>query len=286
LVFERTRCTGVVFRRADEHPTTVHAHREVILAAGAIGSPQLLQVSGVGPADLLAEHRIDVVADMPGVGENLSDHPLGVIVYSATRQLHSSSNNHFDALAAVRIDSESGGPDAHLLVADLPLPPPGYTAPQNGFTIEFSMLRPLSRGSVKIASADPAAAPLIDPGFLTDERDVRFTLRALRATRQLGRSSEFEQWGAAERIPGADVTSDRELTSYLRRSVGTYYHAVGTCRMGAGVDAVTDTELRVKAVDGLRVVDASVMPSLPAANTNAIVLAIAEKAAELIASGW
>jgi choline dehydrogenase len=276
------RCTAVTYRRGNGEPITVHAEREVILCAGAVASPHLLMLSGIGPAAHLRQHGIDVVADLPGVGANLSDHTLGVLVYSAARPMPPAAGNHFDALAAVRTDPASTSPDTHILISDIPLPPPGRTASGNGYSIEFSMLQPHSRGSVRLASPDPGAAPLIDPGFLTDERDVTFNLNAFRAARALGESHALAAWRGEEAIPGPEVSSDEQLLAYLRQSLGTYFHPAGTCRMGSGPEAVTDTELRVRGVGGLRVVDASVMPSLPAANPNATVLAIAEKAAELI----
>ncbi|HXO50401.1 MAG TPA: GMC family oxidoreductase N-terminal domain-containing protein [Mycobacterium sp.] len=279
------RCTAVTYRQGNAEPITVHAECEVILCAGAVASPHLLMLAGIGPAAHLRQHGIDVVADLPAVGANLSDHTLGVLVYSAAHPVPPGAGNHFDALAAVRTDPTSTDPDTHILIADIPLPPPGRTASDNGYSIEFSMLQPHSRGSLRLASPNPGAAPLIDPGFLTDERDVTFNLRAFRAARALGQTHAMEAWRGEEVIPGPDVSSDEQLLAYLRHSLGTYFHPAGTCRMGTGPEAVTDTELRVRGVDGLRVVDASVMPSLPTANPNATVLAIAEKAAELIRAG-
>jgi choline dehydrogenase len=282
LVVTRARCTAVTYRRMPSDQVTVHAEREIILCAGAISTPHLLQLSGIGPAKHLRQRGIRVIADVPGVGANLSDHPLSVLIYSASAPLPPGSHNHFDVLAAIRTDPTSTTPDAHLLFCDVPLPPPGKSAPEAGYSIEFSMLRPHSRGSVRVASPDPTAAPLIDPAFLTDERDVDFMLAAARAARELGNADALEPWRDAEVIPGPQASSGERLRAYLRQSTGTYFHPVGTCRIGTGTDAVTDTELRVHGVEGLRVADASVMPSLPAANTNATVLAIAEKASDLI----
>jgi GMC oxidoreductase len=196
--------------------------------------------------------------------------------------LAAAPNNHFDALAAVRTDPDAASPDTHILFCDVALPPPGQSAPTHGYTIEFSMLDPHSRGTVRLASPDPTAAPLIDPGFFTDQRDVAFMMNAARAARHVGDADALAPWRDAEIIPGPQLSTDEQLRAYLRRSIGTYFHPVGTCRIGTDTDAVTDTELRVHAVEGLRVADASVMPSLPAANPNATVLAIAEKAADLL----
>ena len=282
LTVTRGRCDAVTYTDSTSEQRVVHAEREIVLCAGAIGSPQLLQLSGIGPAQQLRRHGIDVVIDLPGVGANLADHPLAMLVYSAAQPLPPVASNHIDALAAVRIDARSTAPDAHLLFVDIPLPPPGRAVPEHGYSIVFSMLQPHSRGSVRLASSDPTAAPLIDPAFLTDERDVAFMLQAARAAREVGSADALASWRDAEVIPGPGAVSDEEMLAYLRHGVGTYFHPVGTCRMGTDGDAVTDTELRVHGVEGLRVADASVMPSLPAANPNASVLAIAEQAADLI----
>jgi choline dehydrogenase len=282
LSFTGTSCTGARYRHGPSGEFTVEAEREVILCAGAIGSPHLLQLSGIGPADQLRDHGIDVVAQLQGVGANLSDHPLAVVTYSASRSMALGEHNIVDVVAACRVDPASTVPDAHMLFLAVPFVPPSRAAPENGYAIAYGMLRPHSRGSVRLATSDPTAPPLIDPAFLTDQRDVDFMVRATRAARELGEAHALQAWRAEEVVPGPGVTSDEDLAAYLRQGISTYFHAAGTCRMGTGPDAVTDNELRVHGVDGLRVADASVMPSLPSANTNATVLAIAERAAELI----
>lgn len=284
LTFTGTSCTGVTYRQGPgpSGERTIDAEREVILCAGTIGSPHLLLLSGIGPVDQLRRHGIEVVADLPGVGANLADHPLDVVVYSASQPVTLGQHNIVDVLAACRLDSSSTAPDAHMLFLAVPFAPPGRTAPDNGYTIAYSMLRPHSRGSVQLASSDPTAPPLIDPAFLTDQRDVDFMVRAARAARELGASHAFQTWRDEEVVPGPQVTSDEQLYAYLRQSISTYFHAVGTCCIGTGPTAVTDTDLRVHGVDRLRIADASIMPSPPSANPNATVLAIAEKAADLI----
>jgi choline dehydrogenase len=283
LLFTGLRCTGVAYRDNGNYPHIVRAEREVIVCAGAIGTPQLLQLSGIGPADHLRAQDIPVIFDRIGVGANLSDHPLGVLTYSAAQPMPAGVNNHFDVLAALRADPASEFPDSHILFCDIPLFPRGIDGPaEPGYTIEFSMLRPHSRGSVRLASKDPTAAPLIDPAFLTDERDVTGMLNAMRLARQLGQTRSLAEWRNKELLPGPDVSTDAELRAYLRRSLGTYWHPAGTCAMGSTPDAVVDLDLRVHGVEGLRVADASVMPSIPGANLNATVLAIAERAAEII----
>jgi choline dehydrogenase len=283
LVFTGSRCTGVAYLQNGNHPQTVGAEHEVILCAGAIGTPQLLQLSGIGPADHLRAFGIPVVADRAGVGANLADHPLGVVIYSTAVPMAAGVNNHVDVLAALRADPASEFPDSHILFCDIPLFPAGVEGhAEPGYTIEFSMLRPHSRGSVRLGTADPTAAPLIDPAFLTDERDVVGMLNAMRLARQLGQTTAMAKWRKEEVLPGPDVSSEAEVRAYLRRSIGTYWHPAGTCAMGSAPTAVVDLDLKVNGVDGLRVVDASVMPSVPGANLNATVLAIAERAADII----
>ncbi|MEU3183152.1 GMC family oxidoreductase N-terminal domain-containing protein [Streptomyces sp. NPDC006923] len=278
LTFSGTRCTGVSYLHAG---TDFHAEagREVVLSAGAIGSPHLLMLSGVGPASELRRHGIPVVQDVPGVGANLSDHPLAAVGYAAGRDLPNGVNNHVEVLAALRSSPAVTRPDLHVFFMDTPVAAAGS---HGGYGMRFSVLSPHSRGSVTLASGDPAVAPVIDPAFLTDERDMDRMLAGLRIARDVGMTEAMRPWRDREILPGASVTDPDELRAYLRGTVGTYFHTVGSCRLGDSPDAVTDTTLRVRGTEGLRVVDASVIPALPDANTNATVLAIAERAAHLI----
>jgi choline dehydrogenase len=274
-------CTGAEYSRGGE-VLRVEADCEVILTAGSIGSAQLLLLSGIGPAAELRALDIDIQADLPGVGRNFQDHCLAGVVYSASRPVPDGVNNHGDLIALLRSSPELDAPDVELLFMDLPFLPPTMTGPQNGYTIGFSYLRPHSRGSLVLASADPTAAPLIDPAFLTDERDLTRMVTALELARGVGGSRALAQWRDKEVFPGPASQDADELHAYLRRSVGTYFHPVGTCRMGSDPESVVDANLRVRGISRLRVADASVMPTLVAANPNATVLAIAERAAAMI----
>ncbi|MDX3853117.1 GMC family oxidoreductase [Streptomyces sp. AK02-01A] len=279
LTFSGTRCTGVRYVN-DGSTHTAHARNEVLLCAGVIGSPQVLMLSGVGPVDALRAHGIDVVADLPGVGANLSDHPLGTIAYAAARQMPDGANNDVEVLGVLRTDPALAAPDVQILFMESPVVTPGT----QGYRLGFSLLAPHSRGSVTLLSDEPGKAPAIDLGLLSDERDVAGMIAALRLAREISASKALDPWRGEEVSPGASVNSEDQLCSFLRSSVGTYFHAVGTCRMGTGASSVIDAELRVHGLDRLRVVDASVMPALPAANTNATVLAIAERAVDIITS--
>jgi choline dehydrogenase len=278
LMIKRGRCTGVEYTHGGI-VQRAEAHGEVVVCAGAIGSPQLLMLSGIGPAEGLRTHGLKNLVDLPGVGANLADHPLGLVVYASPGPLPGTASGTADVVAAVRTDPALMAPNLHIFFGGIPLAPPSMLG-HSGFTIGFALLAPRSRGTVTLASADPGTAPQIDPGLLSDYRDVEDMLAGLLLARAVGTSPALAPWRTQEVFPGAAVQTGDQLQR--AGNIGTYFHPVGTCRLGTGPDAVVDLQLRVHGVDGLRVVDASVMPSLPAANTNATVLAIAERAAAII----
>lgn len=259
---------------------------EVILTAGSIGTAQLLLLSGIGPAQQLRELGINVVSDLPGVGANLQDHPMSTVVYEAARPLAPVPINPLaESLGLVRSDPTLSAPDLHVYLAGLPLHPPSMAGPQAGYTIAFSALSPRSRGSVRLASADPAVAPVVDPNYLGDEHDVRTMRAGLRIARSIGAAEALSSWRKAEAIPGPGELDVNAARDYLNKTVRPYLHPVGTCRMGTDELSVVDpADLRLHGISGLRIADASVMPSIVSANTNATVYAIAERAAQLIQS--
>jgi choline dehydrogenase len=281
LIMADDRCAGVEYSVGDE-VRQVYPQRETILSAGSIGSAQLLLLSGIGPADHLHAVGVDVVADLPGVGANLQDHPWAGVTYAAARPVPPAQNNHADLIAAVRSFPDLAAPDIQLIFCDVPFHRPTMPGPANGYTIRFAALRPHSRGSVRLASPDPTTAPLIDPNLFGDGRDLVTMLTALAMARELGASPALAEWRDEEALPGSGVHDERGLRDYLCHDVDMYFHPVGTCRMGTDPAAVVDPQLRIHGIDGLRVADASVMPSVPGANTNATVLAIAERAATLV----
>jgi choline dehydrogenase len=282
LHVRHSRCTGVSYVR-DEAPTEARTSGEVVLCAGAIGSPQLLMLSGIGPGRQVRALGIDPVADIAEVGANLQDHPIVMASYASQSPLPLSNYNNGEACAALRSGLPGEYPDLHLFPILLPLAPAGYQPPAaGGFALVASAVAPSSRGTVRLASPEPERAPLIDPGFLADARDLDRLDAGLRMLLQAAASVPFSGVRKAEVWPGPDVGSSAGLRNYIRRTVGSYYHPVGTCRMGSDADAVVDLELRVRGMTGLRVADASVMPTITNAHPNATVLAIAERAAELI----
>jgi choline dehydrogenase len=278
------RCTGVSYVRAGV-PGEAAAAGEVILAAGAVGSPHLLLRSGIGPARSLRDLGIDVVADLAGVGANLQDHPMVMVSAAARSPLPPSRYNHGEVYAALRSGLDGAYPDLQLFPILLPLAPAGCEPPGAGYVLVSSVVAPASRGTVRLASAAPDAAPRVDPGFLTDPRDLTRLETGLAMIREAAAGPALARLLQAEVWPGPDVTTRAGLRAYIRRTVGSYYHPAGTCRMGTGHRAVVDPRLRVHGVAGLRVADASVMPAIPNAPLNATALAIAERAADLITAG-
>lgn len=282
LTFDGTRCTGVEFEK-DGALKEAKANGEVILSAGAIGSPQLLMLSGVGPADQLSSLGIPVVADLPGVGENLHDHLLVGVTYEASGPLPPSTNNHGESSAA--LSSGLKGPDIadlQFLFILVPFHPPTLAPVEHGYTIGVGLMSPDSRGSIRLRSTDPHQAPIIDPRYLTEPRDVDILLHGLARARELGASSPLAPFRGREVYPGETVGDEQSLRAFIARASSTYYHPVGTCRIGDDPLAVVDTELRVRGIDGLRVADASVMPEVPDANTNAASIMIGERVAAFV----
>jgi choline dehydrogenase len=279
-VFSGSRCIGVEFGR-DGRLVTVGATAEVVVTAGAVDSPRLLLLSGVGPAAELKAAGVQVVHDLPGVGRNLHDHPLCGVVYEAAHAIPAGCANLAEASVLWRSEASLRGPDMQLMFIHVPFHPPHLTAPANSFTIGVATV-PTARGSLRLAGSDPRTPPLIDPNYLGTETDVRRMVHGVQVAREIANATAFEHWRAREILPGPDVESESGLRNYLAHATGTYYHPVGTCAMGVGPEAVVDAQLRVHGLSGLRVADASVMPRIVATNTNATTMMIAEKAAALI----
>ncbi|MFD5458616.1 GMC family oxidoreductase [Streptomyces olivaceus] len=281
LHVESGRATGLAYTLGSKQ-VSVACRQEVVLAAGAIGSAQLLMLSGLGPQSHLTEAGISVVQDLPGVGENLHDHPTASLVYASPRPVPAGHHNHGEIFGLVRSPFAESGPDLQILFIDVPPPLPGFAAPQSGFTIQVSPMTPHSHGSVRLAGPSAMTPPVLDPNYLGDERDLDVLVSGLRMAREIAGSCALDGWRGEEVAPGPAVQDDAGLRAYARTTVASYCHPVGTCAMGEHPLAVVDSSLRVHGIDGLRVADGSVLPSIPSANTNATVYAVAERAAELI----
>lgn len=280
LTIQAGRCTGLIFRHRGGM-REVHAEHEVILSAGAVDSPKLLLLSGIGPSDHLRALGIPAAVDLASVGGNLQDHILiAGVAYEARRAVPRSHYNHGEGLLYV---PQEPGPEILIMSVTLPfvLPSVGQ-APDLAYVLTPCLMRPRSRGSVRLVSADPRDPPLIDPAFLTEPDDLDVMVEAVTLARDIGAARELADWRRREVFPSPGVTDRPGLRDFVRRAANSFHHPVGTCRMGTDENAVVDLALRVRGTQGLRVVDASVMPSLPQAMVNAATIAIAERAADLI----
>lgn len=309
ILFEKGRAVGVEYRQGGQLKQ-IRAGREVILSGGAVNSPQLLQLSGVGDPDHLSSLGLPVVHDLKGVGQNLHDHPgIGgvrqrciqpISYYSSVSLLAKAgalarylvmrdgpaANNGLEALAFVRTRPGLIAPDLQYFMTMLMYEDSGRRIiPEHGYMVVFTLQRPESRGSVMIRSADPAAAPAIDPNYFDSEIDLQTMREGVKIGREIFAQSPFDPYRGSEYAPGADVRSDAEIEDWVRRNVDSNYHLSGSCKMGHDPMAVVDDRLRVRGLDGLRVADASIMPTVVSGNTNAATIMIAERAARFITDG-
>ncbi len=308
IEIEAGRATGVRYlRRGAEEVATAEA--EVIVAAGAIGSPQLLMLSGIGPASHLREHGIAVLADSAGVGSNLSDHPIVTAMWAAPRSrslwekagpanlarwqmTHTGpmTTNIAEAGGFSRTDPALPAPDIQWHVLPVPYGDGGLADPASrALSVLITLVSVGSRGKIRLRSPDPRHKPSIDPSYLSDLSDLEPLVAAVGMAREFAAARPLSRQLRAEVAPGADVRSDASVREWIRGNLSTIYHPVGTCAMGGDsrlavskLTSVVDTELRVRGIEALRVVDASVMPTVPRGNTNAPTIAIAERAADLI----
>ena len=313
LVIEGRRARGVRYRRRSA-VEEVHASREVIVCQGAIGSPQLLMLSGIGPVDHLRRHGIEVRAASPGVGGNLQDH-LNIPLRFHCRRPRETQARWARPMMALMLGASwfaSGGragPGAHPFWSAGAFSRGGAEAPDfprfqvfftpmviaegrrygtktaiDGFQFDVNQMHPLSRGHIRLKSADPEDHPVIEPNYLAEEEDRRDFIDAVRWARDIAHQPALAPYRGPEMDPGEHVSSDDDILAAVARGAMSGYHASGTCKMGASGDpmAVVDDQLKVRGVDGLRVVDASVMPIVVTGNTNAPTVMIAEKAADMI----
>ena len=299
------RATGVAYSRDGQ--SQVAEAQEVVVAAGAIGSPKLLLLSGIGPADEVRRHGIDVVCDLPGVGRNLHDHFDVDIVYELhdALSLDKYKKPHMKLWAGLEyklfgtgpvtsnlaesgafwwVDEAAETPDTqfHFMSGagvEAGVPP---VASGSGCTLNAYFLRPRSRGSVTLRSGDPGDTPHIDPKYLSDPYDVEMTIGGVKMMRELMGQPALQKYLKGEHFPGDRMRTAADYDAYIRRHGRTAYHPVGSCKMGSDDAAVVDPQLRVRGIDGLRIADSSVMPSINSSNTNAPTIMIAEKAADLI----
>jgi choline dehydrogenase-like flavoprotein len=294
ILIEDGAAVGVLTRDLDGVTARLQARREVIVCCGAIDTPKLLQLSGIGPARVLRDAGVDVVADLPGVGENLMDHAEGLIVWETDRVVPDTCATGWDAGAAVRLTEHGPGrPDVLMhfpveAVADHAVTY-GAVLPPRIVSIAPNVAKPRSRGRVWITSEDPVAPAAIDYRYFTDPdgRDEATLIAGIRLARRVAEQAPMSEWIVREVFPGPDLVSDDDLSTALRATHQTVYHVSGTCRMGRDDDqmAVCDPSLRVRGVAGLRVVDASVFPTIPSVNPVGTIMALAERASDLVITG-
>ncbi|MBN36701.1 MAG: choline dehydrogenase [Rhodospirillaceae bacterium] len=306
VAVEGNRAAGITIRNARGEIETVRATREVILSGGAVGSPQTLMLSGIGPADELRALGIDVTVDLPGVGKNLQDHPLvymkwqtkkpvslgkymrkDLMLYTGARWLSThtgpGASNNVEAVGWLRSDPSVRHPDILIQFLPVLLTHDGdVIADKHGFTYCIGPSRMQGRGSVTLRSDRADDHPRITSGFLTTDYDLNLMARAIEMGRDIASQPAQQAHGIREVDPGLQVTSAAEIESYMRDNVAGDFHLVGTCKMGHDADAVVDHTLRVHGIESLRIADASVMPSIVNANTNATSIMIGEKAADMI----
>jgi choline dehydrogenase-like flavoprotein len=307
ILMDGKRAVGVEYRQGGELKQLL-CQREVLLCAGALQSPQILMLSGIGPQAELVKHGLPVLHDLPGVGENLHDHPDVVIVANAPHlkdlfgltlgglvravkglfewRRHRTgmlTTNFAEAGGFVKSQASEAIPDLQLHFVIGKLVDHGRkTTFGLGYSCHVCVLRPKSRGSVKLASPDPMAAPLIDPNFLAEREDVNTLIRGFKILRTILAQPALADYGGKESAASAGAVTDTQIEQFIRNHADTIYHPVGSCRMGSGALDVVDAQLRVHGLQGLRVVDASIMPRVVGGNTNAPVIMIAEKAADMI----
>jgi choline dehydrogenase len=284
LLLAGARCVGVEWQQAGRLRRTSAA--QVVLAAGALGSPLLLQRSGIGDPDHLRPLGIEVTAALRGVGRNLQDHWLVPVVFSTMKEVPQPAglppcHSHL----FWRSRPELAVPDLQPIHFATPLVAPWMTAPEHGLSLLAGLVRPASRGTVRIGGADPQLPPLIDPRVLSAPEDLDALVAAVELCQDIGRRPALrDRWGARELYPASLSARAAQARDYVRETVVTYHHQSGTCAMGRHEDAVVDQDLRVHGLTGLTIADASVMPLVPTGNTNAPTAMIAERAADLLLS--
>lgn len=290
IIQEGGRAVAVLAATDDGTETVFYAEREVLLCAGAIDSPRLLQLSGIGPGAVLEAAGVELLLDLPGVGENLQDHAEGLIIWETREALSAQSATGWDAGFLVRVDPDSPVPEisTHIPLETWGVQAFAHTGPLPDFTVSLTpnISKPASRGRVWITNADLDTPPSIDYRYFTDPEghDERMLVQAIRNARLVAATEPMKSRLVREIFPGVQITGDEELSAILRSSHQTVYHVSGTCKIGRDDDplAVLDARLRVRGIVGLRVVDASVFPTIPALNPVVTVMMVAERAADLI----
>lgn len=282
---ENYRVTGVTYIQADQEHT-VAVSKEAVLSGGTLESPRMLMLSGIGPRETLEQHGIPVIRDIPGVGQNLHDHTLVPVIFEGSEPIEPPSDPARPVMHAqlfIRSNPDLPAPDMQPLLFHVPNYVEGMEpVTRNAYTLHAGGVNPSSRGYLTITGPGVDDPLHVDPNILETDADVQTLVDNIRINREIAAQPALAEVTKREIYPGPEVQSDEELADYVRRTVGTYHHQVGTCKMGIDRMAVVDRQLKVHGVEGLRVVDCSIMPSVPTGNTNAPAIMVAEKAADMI----
>lgn len=284
LIVEDGRCVGVEYIK-DGGTQRANASAEVIVSAGAIESPKLLLLSGIGDPTELKALGIDPVVDLPGVGRNFHNHVLTGVIHESPQPVPQGKQNLSESALFVKSDPAESGPDLQIAFVHVPFNIIVGQGHPNSISILPGVVRPRSRGSVKLASKDPTAHPLVDPNYLGDPSDLEKLVKAVKISREIFATKAFAPWVGAELMPADNPRTDDELRAFVKATADSYHHQAGSCRIGTDDLAVVDPELRVHRVAGLRIADASVMPVVPSGNCHAGILMLAERLSDWLKSG-
>jgi len=265
---------------------TVRAEQEVIVCAGALESPKLLMLSGIGNPEYLGPFKIPVVAKLRGVGENFHNHVLTGVIQGTSQPVPPGNLNLSECALFYKTDPAQSGPDIQVGFVHVPFDVIIGQSNPNAVSILPGVVRPTSRGWIRLASSNPLDKPLVNPNYLATEADALRLMDAVKLARRIFATRAFSGWATEELLPGRDVATDEQLREFVRQRADSYHHQVGSCKMGVDDMAVVDPSLRVHGLERLRVADASVMPTVPSGNCNAGILMIAEKCADLLKASY
>jgi len=281
LLFDGKRCIGVEYSQNDVKKVA-YAGLEVVVCAGAIESPKLLLLSGIGAPAQLQQFAIPVISEVPGVGENFHNHVLAGVINEAVKPVPAPHQNLSESALFCASGPGWVGPDLQFAFVHVPFNIIVGRGHPNSISILPGVVRPMSRGWIRLASGNPLEKPLINPNYLSAKVDQDRLVQGVKIARQIFAAQAFSEWVGQELMPGPGIQSDEQLIAFVRSNADSYHHQVGSCKMGLDDMAVVDPELRVYGVEGLRVADASIMPTVPSGNCHAGILMVAEKAADLI----
>jgi choline dehydrogenase len=281
LLFSGKRCNGVEYVQ-DGKRRTARANYEVIVSCGAIESPKLLMLSGIGNPEHLRTFDIAVKSALPGVGENFHNHVLTGVIREAAKQLAPPNQNVSEVALFCKSDPGWVGPDLQIAFLQIPFDIIIGQGHPNAMSILPGVVRPLSRGWIRLASANPLDKPLVNPNYLGVQADFERLVQGVKLSREIFATKAFAPWVKDELMPGPKVKTDKQIGEFVRQKADSYHHQAGSCKMGLDDLAVVDPELRVYGVEGLRVADASVMPQVPSGNCNAGIIMIGEKVSDLL----